>query len=164
MTNWISIKVGTLTLTESIDWRESFSYAAHYQTIRVAPATYEVFASLTWTCDGGGKYRVHSLSARVVGTVTESYWPERRGTTVESWVDLPTYWCGTTANAPEGFAWDARALVVVEWDPAPWGDGYDHERDMGRMSRFEWSGAKLEITSRDKLTGQRMEAVLAEVF
>lgn len=70
--NTLKIKVGTLTLTESRDESLPQEFAAWHQTVRVEPGTYDVFAYIEWSYDGGGGYRLRQLAAHCEGITVSS--------------------------------------------------------------------------------------------
>lgn len=116
----IKIKVGTLTLTESRDVRVPQEYAAYDETVRVLPGTYDAFAYIDWTHDGGGHYRIYDLVAWAEGTTTRAWYGDAArsraliGHKTAVSIPIERYWI-TPRKAP-GVALDP-VVCIVEWQP-----------------------------------------------
>ena len=137
----LKIKVGWITLLAQRDVNLPQEHAAWFETVRVEPGTYDVFAYIGWTVDGGGMYRVHSLSAQAEGTTIASYYGNRigshyskddnnrNGKRTTAHIQLPTFGVVAEPSPRLAQATLTDAIVRTEWD-AP---------SHGRMWRFTWN-------------------------
>lgn len=105
MSNSYKIEIGTFTLTEKRIVRKSYECAAWFTDVEVQPGTYPVFAYVSWTFDGGGMYRLHSMSAQCDGVIVDNcqvaLWagnrignnpgPDHRGEQDVAHIELPVY-------------------------------------------------------------------------
>lgn len=146
----ITIKVGTLVLTEATDVNLPQEFAAWHQTVRVESGSYDVFAYISWS-DGG--YRIRSLSAKCDGmTVSSNFrshvlgtWGKsdnnRNGQAATAHIELATYGAVGKPTGLLGQASLCDAIVRVEWDPRE----HDPKSTTGRMWRFNWNEAKKPV-------------------
>lgn len=138
--NTYKVKVGTLALTEARNVNLPQEHAAWYQTVRVEPGTYEVYAYLIWTYDGDGMYRIHEIAAQCEGVTTRCYYGNaerdaaRTGKPATAHIRFPRYGLVGEQDALLAQTVLCNALVRTEWDPKE----HDPQTTNGRMWRFEW--------------------------
>lgn len=144
----LKIKVGSLVLSEARDESLPQEFAAWYQTVRIAPGTYDVFAYLDTD------RRVCQLSAQCAGiTISSSFrshmfgvWGKndnnKNGQSATVHIHLPT--SGLVEElVPPLLAQAALcdALLRTEWEPR----ALDPRSTLGKMWRFIWNPARRPI-------------------
>lgn len=149
----IKIKVGTLTLTEPRDVRVPQEYAAYDETVRVEPGTYDAFAYIDWTHDGGGYYHIYDLAAWAEGTTTRAWYGDAARSRAligrKTVVSIPIERYGVTPRKAPGVALDP-IVHIVEWQP----------QEGPPMWRIELRpGVKIEITKPAPWSGATSEGV-----
>lgn len=152
----IKIKVGTLTLTEPRDVRVPQEYAAYDETVRVEPGTYDAFAYIDWTHDGGGYYHIYDLAAWAEGTTTRAWYGDAarsraligRKTVVS--IPIPRSGVGALLCKVPGMLVLDPVVHIVEWQP----------QEGPPMWRIELRpGVKIEITKPAPWSGATSEGV-----
>jgi len=151
----LKIKVGSMALAAARDVALPQEFAAWHQTVRVEPATYDVFAYLDRT---DGSLHLRRLSAQCEGTTVSSNFSEHAGQRATAHVDLPT--AGLVADPAPLLAQSSLcdALVRVEWDP--------RERDprtmLGWMWRFTWNPERRPVVIQEAVNGKNLHLAAFE--
>jgi hypothetical protein len=75
----MNYKIGTITLAEPETFRQSYETASWYTDYAIPAGTYDVYAHVEWTSDGGGRSQMpyYGVSYACKGTVTGSLFINR---------------------------------------------------------------------------------------